>query len=219
MAESERRRYGFREDVLNILLKILEPFEDVTPDNMFGFPSFRASGRIFACVYESGISLKMPSDAAEKIVSAPGITPFIPFGRARMRQWIHIERKKADAFIDDFHIIEASIHYVRTLPLPPGTRKGAKKAAGASTKPAVAQPQPAKAKAAPAAKPAAKKAAPAKVKPEVKKAGGKQPAAKKATAKKATATKSSAKKPSAKKAPGKAAKTKAPARRKTKPRR
>lgn len=115
MPADRSKTYGYREDVLQALVRLLAPFPDVTRDNMFGFPSFRASGQIFACIYEQGLSLKMPKAAAETIVLSPGISPFIPFGRARMRQWIHIERPQASMYADDFHLIETSVLYVRTL--------------------------------------------------------------------------------------------------------
>jgi hypothetical protein len=199
MPESASRKYGYREEVLNILLKMLEPFEDVTRDNMFGFPSFRASGRIFACVYESGISLKMPVDAADKIVNAPGISPFIPFGRARMRQWIHIERKKVPDFKKDISIIEASIHYVRTLPLPADTRARGRKA------PAKVPQQAASKGPAPAAR--ERKSAVGKTKDATKAASGSQRA--KATKKAEGAKKAGANKSAKKQGRSQSAKPKA----------
>lgn len=181
MPDKKPKRFGYREEVLEALLKLLAPYEDVTRDNMFGFPAFRASGQIFACVYENGISLKMPKAAAEAIVQSPGISPFIPFGRARMRQWVHIERKKTSAYIKDFPLIEASIHYVRTLK----PKKGAKKTPTSDSAPKKSTPPP-----------AARPAAAGKSKSAAKTPAG--TAAKKSAPSKGTAAKSNKKAPAKK---------------------
>lgn len=115
MADGSPKKFGFRDDVMEVFLELIEPFHDITRDNMFGFPSFRASGEIFACIYQNGISLKMPEELMETILRATGITPFMPFGRAKMRQWIHIKRAAPEAFVQDFPLVEASVYYVRTL--------------------------------------------------------------------------------------------------------
>lgn len=234
MPDEKPKTYGYREEVLEALLKLLGPYDDITRDNMFGFPAFRASGQIFACVYQNGISLKMPKAAAEAIVQSPGISPFIPFGRARMRQWVHIERKKPANYIKDFPLIEASIHYVRTLKPKKSARKSAKSAASSKAAPAKsakaaapekkAKPAPDKASAK-TTKSAGGKTVKKSASPK-KKAGAKKPAASKTAPKKSKNSKASktAKKPAAKKktpakksasraSAGKAAKKASPAKR------
>jgi hypothetical protein len=207
MPDKKSGTFGYRQEVLDALLKLLAPFDDVTRDNMFGFPSFRASGQIFACVYEKGISLKMPKAASEAIVQSPGISPFIPFGRARMRQWIHIERKKVPAYAKDFPLIEASIHYVRTLK----PREPAKKMDGGATasKKVASEKQTPK----PSPKPSAEKTGKSKT---VKAASKTSPAS---PSKKAPAKKAATKKPigARKAAPKKKAANKTPSTKKKAP--
>lgn len=220
MPDKKPKTFGYREEVLQALLKLLGPYDDITRDNMFGFPAFRASGQIFACVYENGISLKMPKAAAEAIVQTSGISPFIPFGRARMRQWVHIERKKPSAYIKDFPLIEASIHYVRTLKPKKSAGKAAKATPPAKKSASSASKSAEVARAKPAAKALAKagtkkpaiqnkstaapkkKAAKAPSRAKSRAASPAKKAAKKSSAKKAAPRKKVAKKaaPSARKA-------------------
>ncbi len=227
MPEEKSRTFGYRQEVLDTMLKLLAPFDDITRDNMFGFPSFRASGQIFACIYEKGISLKMPKAAAEAIVQSPGISPFIPFGRARMRQWIYIERKKLPAYTKDFPLIEASIHYVRTLKSrtgakktgaasTPSKKKGTPKKAAASKTSASASPKASSTRPAQATKKTPAKTS-ARPKP-LKKAPARKAAPSGKPAKKAPAKKSPPKKTAPKKAvPKKAAPKKAAPRKTAKP--
>ncbi len=214
MPEEKSRTFGYRQEVLDTMLKLLAPFDDITRDNMFGFPSFRASGQIFACIYEKGISLKMPKAAAEAIVQSPGISPFIPFGRARMRQWIYIERKKLPAYTKDFPLIEASIHYVRTLKSrtgakksgatsPSSKKKGTPKKTVASKKSVSASPKATSTRPAPATKktPAKTSAQPKPVKKTpVKKTASSGKPSKKAPAKKSPPKKVASKKAAPRKA-------------------
>lgn len=167
MAPDIPQKYGYREEVLKTLVELLKDFEDVSRGNMFGFPSFRASGQTFSCVYQRGISLKLPEAAAEATLQAPGISPFVPFGRARMRQWIYIERENARALREDFPLIQASILYVRSL--GGGAARPAPAAARTVEKP---QAPPAKPEEKPAAKAGARPAAKAAPKAAPKPAPG-----------------------------------------------
>lgn len=217
MPDKKPKSFGYREDVLEALLKLLGPYDDVTRDNMFGFPAFRASGQIFACVYQNGISLKMPKAAAEAIVQSPGISPFVPFGRARMRQWIHIERKKPASYIKDFPLIEASIHYVRTLKPKKSAKKAGKASAPAGKTPTATENTSRTAPVKSAPKAAAKtpeKQAPSKTSPTATKSAPKKKSAPGAPAgkKKASASaKTSGKKAPAKKSASRTAVKKKPA--------
>jgi len=58
---------------------------------MFGYPACYASKKLCACLYEGGVGFKLPAASAERLLREdPHVVPFQPFGRSRMRAWVHI---------------------------------------------------------------------------------------------------------------------------------
>jgi len=103
---------GYRTDVGEVLSHLLLSRPDVVPGKMFGFPAFYTAGKLFACVYGDGVGLKLPQDTARRLEGKPGITPFQPYGKPTMREWIHIRRDPASNFSKDASLFEASITFV-----------------------------------------------------------------------------------------------------------
>jgi hypothetical protein len=118
---------GYRADVMEVLDRLLGKRPEVTRGKMFGFPAFYAGGKLFACVYGDGAGLKLPQGAIRTLEGKPGITPFQPYGKARMKEWIHIRHDQPGAFSEDAALFQASIRFVsRTAKQPkrpPGSRK------------------------------------------------------------------------------------------------
>lgn len=81
---------AFDVDVAPALARLLAKHADVVRRPMFGYPAFFANGRMFACVYRDGIGLKVPEARAKELLTEPGVTPFQPHGKRRMREWIHV---------------------------------------------------------------------------------------------------------------------------------
>ena len=79
---------------------------------MFGYPAYYINKRMFACVYEEGIGIKIPENLAEELVGREGITYFQPMGRWKMREWIQIERKNPEDYVKDIDIFISSINFV-----------------------------------------------------------------------------------------------------------
>ena len=79
--------------------KVLDSFLLKTPGvvsgKMFGYPAYYIKQKLFACVYEDGVGIKIPEDKANELVGKEGIIPFQPLGRAKMREWIQINREKS----------------------------------------------------------------------------------------------------------------------------
>ena len=120
---------GYRTDVGEVLSRLLLSRPDVVPGKMFGFPAFYTAGKLFACVYGDGVGLKLPQDTVRQLEGKPGITPFQPYGKPKMRGWIHIRRHPASTLSKDADLLEASITFVgRAAALsrgPRGTRRPA----------------------------------------------------------------------------------------------
>ncbi|MGZ7109162.1 MAG: hypothetical protein ACXVHW_09355, partial [Methanobacterium sp.] len=68
---------------------------------MFGYPAYYVNKKLFACLYEDGVGIKVPEDNANELNGSEGITPFQPLGRRKMREWIQINREKSEDYLKD----------------------------------------------------------------------------------------------------------------------
>jgi len=125
---------GYRSDVLEILSRVLSQRPDVVPGMMFGFPAFYTAGKLFACVYGEGVGLKLPQDRVRQLEGKPGITPFQPYGKSRMREWIHIRRDPASTLAKDASLLEASITFVGRAAASSRGPRGTKRPASPASK-------------------------------------------------------------------------------------
>jgi hypothetical protein len=100
-----------KENLDSILLAIPE----VTSGKMFGYPAYYVRKRLFACVYEDGIGIKIPEDLANELIGTQGIINFQPLRRAKMKEWIQINRENPSDYSKDKEILKASIEYVSKI--------------------------------------------------------------------------------------------------------
>ena len=100
-----------KENLDSILLAIPE----ITSGKMFGYPAYYVRKRLFACVYEDGIGIKVPEDLANELIGTQGIINFQPLGRAKMKEWIQINRENPSDYSKDKEILKASIEYVSKI--------------------------------------------------------------------------------------------------------
>jgi hypothetical protein len=68
--------------------------------------------KLFACVYENGVGVKIPENKAYELFGKKGIIHFQPLGRAKMREWIQINREKSEDYLKDQEIFDISIKFV-----------------------------------------------------------------------------------------------------------
>jgi predicted DNA-binding protein (MmcQ/YjbR family) len=87
----------------------------VVEGKMFGYPAYYVNKKLFACVYEDAVGIKVPEELANQLLSRPHITPFQPMGKPKMREWIQINRKRSFDYEKDVEIFEASINFVKKL--------------------------------------------------------------------------------------------------------
>lgn len=97
----------YREDLRRVLAEMLDGRPDTRPGLMFGFPAFYAAGKLVACVYGTGIGLRVPPEQASQLRGAP-TRPFEPYGRL-MRAWAFLEPAAADDLRHEAAILEAAI--------------------------------------------------------------------------------------------------------------
>jgi TfoX/Sxy family transcriptional regulator of competence genes len=108
---SERPTRKYRDDVLAAITDLLAERPEATPRAMFGHPGFAVGGKMFACLYEDGVAVKLPEAAAQAAVSRPGVQPFRPYGKS-MREWVLIVHDDLAAYASDLDLFEAAIAHV-----------------------------------------------------------------------------------------------------------
>jgi len=98
----------------------------VKAGKMFGLPGYYIDGKLFACVWEDGVSLKLPQQAREELLKHKGVEPFVPMEGRPMKEWVLIRRKNSREYpkFEDYFI--SSVEYVLSLPKK-SPRKKAKK--------------------------------------------------------------------------------------------
>lgn len=62
---------------------------------MFGFPAYFVGRRMFACVYGDGVGIKLPEVRVRCMLESKQATPFSPYGKPAMREWIAIDSRLA----------------------------------------------------------------------------------------------------------------------------
>lgn len=87
----------------------------VSPGKMFGYPAYYLNRRLFACLYEDGVGVKVPAKLASDLIGQEGIIPFQPMGKAKMKEWIQINREDSADYLNDQGIFEESIRFISSL--------------------------------------------------------------------------------------------------------
>ena len=101
----------YRDDVLAAVSALLDGRPEATPRKMFGHPGFAVGGKMFACLYDDGVAVKLPEATAQAAISRPGIEAFRPYGKS-MREWVLIAHDDLAAYAKDVDLFEAAIEYV-----------------------------------------------------------------------------------------------------------
>jgi hypothetical protein len=84
----------------------------VVAGTMFGYPAYYINKKLFACLYEEGVGIKVPEQVAESLVGKKGITRFQPKGRRPMKEWIQIIHERSEDYRKDEEILKISVEYV-----------------------------------------------------------------------------------------------------------
>ena len=109
------RKAKFNENHKKILDSILLNIPIVTPGKMFGYPAYYVGGKLFACVYENAVGIKVPEDFAKEMLKKDEIVHFQPLGRKKMREWIQINRSNSKDYLDYKNIYDESIKYITSI--------------------------------------------------------------------------------------------------------
>jgi TfoX/Sxy family transcriptional regulator of competence genes len=77
-------------DLLEAVRHLLQEAHGVRERPMFGYPAFFAGTRMFACLYEDGLGLRLPAARVVALLESAGGQAFRPHGKPAMREWIHV---------------------------------------------------------------------------------------------------------------------------------
>ena len=105
----------YNESHQRVLDTILLEMPLVKKGKMFGYPAYYIGAKLFACVYEDSVGLKVPEDLAQHLLKRKEITHFQPLGRRKMREWIQINRTHSEDYRQDKDIFEASFQHVAKI--------------------------------------------------------------------------------------------------------
>ena len=100
-----------KEALDTLLLKI----SGVEAGDMTGLPAYFVGKKMFACICNGGVGIRLPvSAAAELQFSRDNVVPFQPKGRPSTREWIQINRSNSADYEKDLDIFRSSIEFVRS---------------------------------------------------------------------------------------------------------
>ena len=102
--------------IKDVIDSFLPAVPGVVPGKMFGFPAYYVNKKLCACIYEDGVGLKVSEEKANEMIGSSGIIAFQPYGKAKMKEWIQINREKPEDYLQDKEIFDASVRYVASLP-------------------------------------------------------------------------------------------------------
>lgn len=94
-----------------LLLKI----SGVEAGDMTGLPAYFVGKKMFACICNGGVGIRLPTSAAAELqFSRENVVPFQPKGRPSTREWIQINRSNSADYEKDLDIFRSSIEFVRS---------------------------------------------------------------------------------------------------------
>lgn len=102
---------NYRQDHLTVLRQLVLGVHGVREGKMFGHPAFFVGRRMFACVYDDGVGLKLPAHRASALIEAGGAAPFQPYGKPKMREWVQITRAHSDDYAAERNILIEAISF------------------------------------------------------------------------------------------------------------
>jgi len=105
----------FNQDHKNVLDSYLLNLYIVEAGKMFGYPAYYVGGKLFACVFEDGIGVKVPEEMANELLKREDIVRFQPLGRKKMKEWIQINKIKSEEYLAEKKIFDESIKFVAKI--------------------------------------------------------------------------------------------------------
>ena len=97
-----------------VLDSLLLPIRGVEAGEMAGMPAYFINKRMFACIANGGVGIRLPaSDAANLQFSSEHASPFQPKGMPATREWVQLSRENSADYEKDKALFLASFEYVK----------------------------------------------------------------------------------------------------------
>lgn len=77
--------------------KLLLGLPGVRTGSMFGYPCYKVGRKMFCCVYDPGVALKLPKPQVEELLKKRGNVPFVVMDK-RMKEWVMLVRKDSRSY-------------------------------------------------------------------------------------------------------------------------
>jgi hypothetical protein len=98
-----------------VLDSFLLKLPGVSAGEMTGFPAYFVAQKMFACICNDGVGIRLSAaEAANLTFSMGNVAPFEPRGRPSSREWIQINHAVSQDYEKDIGIFKASIEFVRS---------------------------------------------------------------------------------------------------------
>ena len=108
-------KFTYDTEIKEIIDKILLEIPEVEPGNDFGLPGYYVNGKLFACIFESGLTLKLPKKKCDDLKqNLDGFDSFTPLGKI-MKEWIHITKDDPESFEEEIDLIIQSMNFVKEI--------------------------------------------------------------------------------------------------------
>lgn len=97
-----------------VLDSVLLTLSGVEAGEMTGLLAYFVGKRMFACICNGGVGVRLPASAAANLqFSRKDVVPFQPKGRPSTREWIQINHDEPADYAGDLDIFKSSIAFVR----------------------------------------------------------------------------------------------------------
>jgi len=99
-----------KEQIDALLLKL----PGVSARRIGGVDAYFVSDKMFACVGDKGLGLRLPAAVATELqFSCQYIGPFSPGGVASTREWVQVVRDDPAEFAKDMDLVQQSLEFVK----------------------------------------------------------------------------------------------------------
>ena len=97
-----------------VLDAMLLKLSGVEAGEMTGLLAYFVGKKMFACVCNGGVGVRLPASAAANLqFSKDNVVAFEPRGRKSSREWIQINHENSADYEKDLEIFQASVAFVR----------------------------------------------------------------------------------------------------------
>lgn len=104
---------NYRDDVKEVLDKLLIDMPGVSVGKAFGYPAYKVNRKVFCFVGGAGIAVKLPVERVSELIEAEDtMSAFEPRTGSVWKEWVSIDRTDAEDYRADVALFEEAIGFV-----------------------------------------------------------------------------------------------------------